>query len=149
MKPLAPSNKLALKSEINAHAMQRWQPLALAEEEANSINVFGGIGDDWYSESDVTFERVQRKLKQADGADVVVNINSFGGDMFEGMAIYNLLKNHPAVVHAHIDGLAASMASVIAMAADVIHMPENAMMMIHKPLTLNLLTMTPINLKSY
>lgn len=62
-----------------------------------------------------------------------VRIHSPGGDVFEGMAIYNLLKNHPAVVHAHIDGLAASMASVIAMAADVIHMPENAMMMIHKP----------------
>lgn len=62
-----------------------------------------------------------------------VRIHSPGGDVFEGMAIYNLLKNHPAIVHAHIDGLAASMASVIAMAADVIHMPENAMMMIHKP----------------
>lgn len=62
-----------------------------------------------------------------------LRIHSPGGDVFEGTAIYNLLANHPATIHAHIDGLAASMASVIAMAADVIHMPENSMMMIHKP----------------
>lgn len=62
-----------------------------------------------------------------------LRIHSPGGDVFEGMAIYNLLKNHPATIHVHIDGLAASMGSVIAMAGDVIHIPENAMMMIHKP----------------
>ncbi|HGP0083435.1 TPA: head maturation protease, ClpP-related, partial [Pseudomonas aeruginosa] len=56
-----------------------------------------------------------------------------GGDVFEGTAIYNLLRNHPASVDVYIDGLAASMASVIAMAGDTIYMPENAMMMVHKP----------------
>ena len=131
MKPLAPSNKLALKSEINAHAMQRWQPLALAEEEANSINVFGRIGDDWYSESDVTVERVQRKLKQADGADVVVNINSFGGDMFEGMAIYNLLVQYGGKVTVRVLGIAASAASIIAMAGDEVAMSPASFLMIH------------------
>lgn len=53
--------------------------------------------------------------------------------MFDGIAIYNLLSKHPAKVTVQIDGLAASMASVIAMAGDRIVMPENAMMMIHKP----------------
>ena len=53
--------------------------------------------------------------------------------MFDGIAIYNLLNKHPAKVMVHIDGLAASMASVIAMADDRIIMPENALMMIHKP----------------
>lgn len=62
-----------------------------------------------------------------------LRIHSPGGDVFEGLAIYNLLKNHPAKVTTHIDGLAASMGSVIAMAGDIINMPENAMMMIHKP----------------
>ncbi|WZX99677.1 head maturation protease, ClpP-related [Bacillus sp. FSL W7-1360] len=60
-----------------------------------------------------------------------VFINSPGGDVFEGVAIYNMLKRHQAHVHVHVDGIAASVASVIAMAADTIHMPSNAMMMIH------------------
>jgi len=53
--------------------------------------------------------------------------------VFDRIAIYNLLNKHPAKVMVHIDGLAASMASVIAMADDRIIMPENALMMIHKP----------------
>lgn len=60
-------------------------------------------------------------------------IHSPGGDVFDGIAIYNLLKKHPANLTVHIDGLAASMASVIAMAGDKVVMPENAMLMIHKP----------------
>jgi len=60
-------------------------------------------------------------------------IHSPGGDVFDGIAIYNLLKKHPANITVHIDGLAASMASVIAMAGDKVVMPENAMLMIHKP----------------
>lgn len=55
------------------------------------------------------------------------------GDVFEGIAIYNLLRNHPAEITVYIDGVAASMASVVAMAGDRVVMPENAMMMIHKP----------------
>lgn len=64
---------------------------------------------------------------------LTARIHSPGGDVFEGMAIYNILKNYPAHKVAHIDGLAASMASVIAMAFDEVIMPENAMMMVHKP----------------
>lgn len=60
-------------------------------------------------------------------------IHSPGGDVFEGMAIYNLLRNHPARVEGEVLGLAASMGSVIAMACDTLIMPENAMMMIHRP----------------
>ena len=62
-----------------------------------------------------------------------LRINSPGGSVFDGNAIFNQLKQHPARVVATIDGLAASMASVIAMAADHIVMPENALMMIHNP----------------
>lgn len=53
--------------------------------------------------------------------------------MFDGIAIYNQLKNHSATITVYIDGLAASMASVIAMVGDTVIMPKNAMMMIHKP----------------
>ncbi|WP_241810445.1 head maturation protease, ClpP-related, partial [Enterovibrio norvegicus] len=65
--------------------------------------------------------------------NITLRIHSPGGDVFEGMAIYNLLDQHPARITVHIDGLAASMASVIAMAGDTVLIPENAMMMIHKP----------------
>lgn len=60
-------------------------------------------------------------------------INSPGGDVFDGIAIYNALKHHGAAITVHIDGLAASMASVIAMVGNPVIMPENTMMMIHKP----------------
>ncbi|MFD3231638.1 ClpP-like prohead protease/major capsid protein fusion protein [Rahnella aceris] len=62
-----------------------------------------------------------------------LHIHSPGGDVFDGIAIYNLLNSHTASKTVYIDGLAASMASVIAMVGNPIIMPENAMMMIHKP----------------
>jgi ATP-dependent Clp protease protease subunit len=62
-----------------------------------------------------------------------VRINSPGGDVFDGLAIYNQLKAHPARVVVDVDGLAASIASVIAMAGDEIRMAANSMMMIHNP----------------
>ncbi|WP_413373310.1 head maturation protease, ClpP-related [Paenibacillus taichungensis] len=62
-------------------------------------------------------------------------INSPGGSVFEGVTIYNILKRHKARVIVYVDGLAASIASVIAMAGDEVHMPRNAMMMVHNPWT--------------
>nr|WP_240765250.1 ClpP-like prohead protease/major capsid protein fusion protein [Escherichia coli] len=62
-----------------------------------------------------------------------LHINSPGGDVFEGIAIFNALKNHGAAITVYVDGVAASMASMIAMAGDTVIMPENAFMMIHKP----------------
>jgi ATP-dependent Clp endopeptidase proteolytic subunit ClpP len=64
---------------------------------------------------------------------ISLHINSPGGDVFEGIAIFNALKHHGAAITVHIDGIAASMASVIAMVGDPVIMPENTMMMIHKP----------------
>ncbi len=62
-----------------------------------------------------------------------VRVNSPGGNVGDGMAIYNALKEHPSRIIAHIDGLAASISSVIPMAADEIHMAENTFLMIHEP----------------
>jgi len=64
---------------------------------------------------------------------VSVRINSGGGDVFEGIAIYNLLMERPGRVEVYVDALAASIASVVAMAGDEIIMAKNALMMIHKP----------------
>lgn len=68
-----------------------------------------------------------------DVSQIDLRIHSSGGDVMDGTAMYNILRGHPARVEVYIDGMAASMASVVAMAGDVIYMPANAMMMVHKP----------------
>lgn len=84
----------------------------------------------------VTAKDFSRDLKALKGINqITLRINSPGGSVFDGAAIYNLIKSHDAHVTVKIDGLAASMASVIAMAGDSIEMPENAVMMIHNPWT--------------
>lgn len=82
----------------------------------------------------VTAQQFARDLKALGKlSHINAHIHSPGGDVFEGMAIYNILKGHPAHKVAIIDGLAASMASVIAMAFDEVLMPESSYMMVHKP----------------
>ena len=68
-----------------------------------------------------------------DVEEIDMLIHTPGGSVLEGWAIYNLVKNHPAKVSARIGGLAASMGTVIAMAADTVEMPDNAFFMIHNP----------------
>jgi ATP-dependent Clp protease, protease subunit len=66
-------------------------------------------------------------------AELTVRINSPGGSVFDGVAIYNALKRHDAAITVWVDGIAASIASMIAMAGDEVVMPENAMLMLHDP----------------
>lgn len=95
------------------------------------LMIYGFVGD-WWDELEA--KQVIDQLKALGDPDpLVVRINSPGGFVFEGMAIYNYLKQYKGKVVVKIDGLAASMASGIAMAADEIIMPENALMMIHNP----------------
>lgn len=86
----------------------------------------------------VEAEPVLRALDQLDVATLHVRINSPGGDVFDGMAIYNAVRQHPARVVVHVDGLAASIASVIALAGDEIRMSEGSFFMIHNPWTVAL-----------
>lgn len=88
-------------------------------------------GDPWWG-GGVTAEAVKQKLNEAgDVSKITVRINSPGGDVFEGSAIYSLLTQHKAKVECYVDGLAASAAFTIAMAGDSIHISESAMMMCH------------------
>jgi len=75
------------------------------------------------------------ELNALQASDITVRINSPGGDVFDGTAIYNALAAHPAKVTTRIEGLAASMASVIAMAGDTVEIAKNAYLMIHNPWT--------------
>ncbi|MBH3326542.1 head maturation protease, ClpP-related, partial [Pseudomonas mosselii] len=68
-----------------------------------------------------------------DVSQINLRIHSGGGDVMDGTAMYNILRGHSARVVVYIDGMAASMASVVAMAGDVVYMPSNATMMVHKP----------------
>ncbi|MBE7897516.1 Clp protease ClpP [Paenibacillus polymyxa] len=90
---------------------------------------------DWWGD-EVTPNQFKADLDQlGDVPELDVYINSDGGDVFAGQAIHSMLKRHKAHVNVYIDGLAASIASVIAMAGDTVYMPRNAMMMIHNPWT--------------
>lgn len=90
---------------------------------------------EWY-EDDMCPADVKSFLEGLENvSNINIHINSGGGSVFGGLAIYNQLKRYNATITTYIDGLAASIASVIAMAGDKIVMPENALLMIHKPLT--------------
>jgi ATP-dependent Clp endopeptidase proteolytic subunit ClpP len=84
-------------------------------------------------------EDFRRALKALDGfKQIDLRINSYGGDCFDGLAIYNALAQHPATIAGYIDGLAASAASVPLMAADTIRAPANAFVGVHNPMTITL-----------
>lgn len=100
------------------------------------ILLYGVIGEDCYWD-DVTSKQFAEDLKAVeDAVKINVRINSPGGDVFAGQAIYSMLKRCKSEVIVYIDGLAASIASIVAMSGDKIIMPKNAMMMIHKPWTI-------------
>lgn len=102
---------------------------------SGEILIYGDIGsyEGW---SDVTAKQFNTDLKALGDVDeIAVRINSVGGEVFAAQAIYSMLKAHRATINVYIDGLAASAASVIAMAGDTITMPKNTMMMIHNPLS--------------
>jgi len=101
---------------------------------AATIDIFDEIGMFGIGFKD--FDRQLRALGKIDA--IHLRINSPGGSVIDGFAIYDVLLNHPAQIVVEIQGWAASMASIIAMAGDIIRMPSNAWMMIHNPWTVAL-----------
>ena len=94
------------------------------------ILIYGEIGLDWFGEG-ISAESLVKELAELDVATLDVRINSIGGQVFEGLAIFNALDRHPANVTTHIDGMAASIASIVALAGDTVKIAENAFVMIH------------------
>jgi ATP-dependent Clp protease, protease subunit len=100
---------------------------------AAEIWLYEQVGESFWGEG-VSAKSFQKELTALGKVDKInLHINSPGGDVFDGFTIYNLLAQHPARVVVDIDGLAASIASIIAMAGDEIRIASNAMMMIHNP----------------
>lgn len=131
--PVAPAGRPCARvtCETLPSALDRWDGgIKAAAADDNSISVFDVIGQDYWGEG-ITAKRIAGALRSMNGADVTVNINSPGGDMFEGLAIYNLLREYEGLVTVKVLGIAASAASIIAMAGDDIQIGRGAFLMIH------------------
>lgn len=119
-------------TRISDSVMSRWEKVraeALAGD--NVISIYDVIGSDFFGEG-VTAKRISAALRSVgEDADIVVAINSPGGDFFEGAAIYNLLAQHKGHVTVKVTGMAASAASIIAMAGDTIEVSKVGFFMIH------------------
>lgn len=124
--------RLARRGRVIAGPTERtgknWYAMS-AKAGVGEIQIYDYI--DAYGVNARTFQKDLKALGEI--SQINVRLNSPGGDVFEGNTIYNILKSHKAKVTVYVDGLAASIASVIAMAGDTVIMPANAMMMIHEP----------------
>ncbi|MBN6819530.1 Clp protease ClpP [Methylobacterium organophilum] len=97
----------------------------------NVIAMFGMVGEDFWTGEGITAKRTVAALRAIGPRPVEVHINSFGGDMFEGIAIYNALREHPQDVTVKVLGMAASAASIITMAGDKVEIGSGSFIMIH------------------
>ncbi|WP_054770056.1 head maturation protease, ClpP-related [Lysinibacillus parviboronicapiens] len=99
------------------------------------LTIYGDIGESWWYDS-TSANDIDRALKQVKTSNISVRLNSPGGDAFDGIAIYNRLKDHQAKVKIIVDGWACSAASIMAMAADELIMNMGAMIMVHEAWTI-------------
>lgn len=111
---------------------------ALQPDGTLEILIYGDIGEDYWSyDGGITAKAVKAQLDVAGNyANILMRINSAGGDVFEGIAIYNIIRGQKKPVAVCVDGIAASSASIIAMCGDTITMGPNTMMMIHNVWTI-------------
>lgn len=116
------------------------KPLTVLQSKSDKtkaeILVYGTIGQDWWGEG-ISLKSFQKTLSELDKGitEITVRINSPGGDVFDGVGIYNLLKEHKAKIITRVDGYAASIASIIMLAGEERIMGSGTMYMIHKPWT--------------
>lgn len=116
-----------------------WEIRQQADPSTLDLYIYGDVepdGYDFWTDEAVRSETSANTFRaeldaRPDVSQINIYINSYGGSVFEGTAIYNQLKRHPAHKTVYIDGFACSVASVIAMAGDEIVMPRNALMMVH------------------
>jgi len=111
--------------------MKTWYSIKAKAKDAE-IWIYEEIGEDFWTGDGITAKKFQKELSEIKASQIDLHINSPGGLVFDGITIYNLLKQHPANVTTFIDGLAASIASVIALSGNKVIMAENALFMIHK-----------------
>ena len=108
--------------------MNKWYSIENKADNSVEISIYDEIGDFGTSAKEFIEE-----VKSVGDGDITLRINSVGGSVFDGLAIYNTLRSHSGFVSIKIEGLAASISTVIAMAGDSIEMSENGFFMIHNP----------------
>ena len=116
-----------------------WELKQSTEPDGLALYIYGDVegdstdfGTGEVKRSETSANAFREELgKYPDAKQIDIYVNSYGGSVFEGTAIYNQLRRHPAHKTVYVDGFACSIASVIAMAGDEVVMPKNAMMMIH------------------
>lgn len=113
--------------------------IQLKGESAAEIYIYADIGDSWWGDG-ITAKKIADELKAlpATVSEITVRINSYGGDVFDALAIYRQLVDHKAKVIVQIDGIAASAASVIAMAGETIKIANGGQLMIHDAWTIGI-----------
>ena len=95
------------------------------------LTIYGYIGESWYDDA-TSAKQVNDALATLDGYDLTINLNSGGGSVFDGISIYNRLKNHNGKVTVSVDGYACSAASIIMLAGDERIMQNGSLVMIHE-----------------
>lgn len=131
--PVSSTRKAVVREVPKPNNKKFWNFKAL-DDKTGELTLYGEISDVTWWGDEVTPKQFKEDLDALGDIDTLnIYINSPGGDVFAGQAIYSMLKRHKAQVNVYVDGVAASIASVIAMAGDKVAMPKNAMMMIHNP----------------
>jgi ATP-dependent Clp protease, protease subunit len=116
--------------------MNKFMQIKNQTDNSADLYFYGDIVSSWWGAWDDTDqypESIRDFLNGVQGKDLNIYVNSGGGSVFAGMAIYNMLKRHQGYKKVYVDGMAASISSVIALAGDKVIVPSNAFMMIHKP----------------
>ena len=136
MRPRSSGFEDEIRKWLKANAEQRVFNAKTDSDGTLELNMLDIIGEDWWTGGGITANRVKAQLDANKGAKTIrVLMNSPGGDAFEGLAIQSLLNRSGARVEFEIIGLAASAATVIAMAGDSIAIHEGAMFMVHEAWT--------------
>ncbi len=121
-------HQFAGKPQAAAGPRSWFEIKAAADDDTTEILIYDYIG--WYGVEAGDFAA---ELEKVTTPKITLRINSPGGSVFDGFAIFNLLRDHPATVTSKVDGIAASIASLIALAGETVEIPKTAFMMIHNP----------------
>ena len=138
-KPLNLNVIPSVKAFTDVGVIDRWRnesaSVQARAQDETTITIYDVIGFDWFTGEGFTVKRLNAALRSIGDKDITVNINSPGGDVFEGIAIYNELVLHSGHVTVNIVGMAASAASFIAMAGDTINIGKSSYIMIHEAMS--------------
>ena len=129
--PTKPTARAPARSKVIAKG-DFWTVRAAARPQAAEVLIYGDIGESWWGES-VSAKDLVQQLNDIDATEIDVRINSYGGSVADGVSIYNALRRHAATINVTVDGVAVSIASLIAMAGDSVQMGIGSLYMVHAP----------------